>query len=345
MRMKVGLFCPRLSYRGGAEKFAALAAQALARGGHFVELLSLMPVSAASLERAFGCRLDGVRVRPVKLDRRLIARTARYDLFVNNASSFSIPSFAPKSWLWVHDLPERAPRYLDYYKVLANSEFTRREVRSRWGVDCRILHGPVNVDLAHPGAKERMILFAGRLHSRPVPKNELKLIERFAKLWRGGALPGWRLEIAGVLSGPDPRWIERLRAAAGHADVRIRVNPSFVSLRSLYRRASFFWHGCGAEESEMLHPERLEHFGAAVAEAMAAGCVVFAPDRGGPKDFLRNGVNGYLYRDWTDLERKTLLAAERKTSLAAIRRSAVETARRFAPGRFRRELGRMLSEA
>jgi glycosyltransferase involved in cell wall biosynthesis len=334
--MKAGVLCAGLWAPGelsGMEKFAVRAAQALRDEGHEVELLASGRGSSRLLARAFGRPLRGVRLRDISPlmrggGRRLIALTASYDLFLNNWPGLAVPSFAPRSWLWVHSVGRSAPEHLGFYGILANSRFTRCRIRRAWRRDSQVLYGPVDVRRAVFPPKERIILSAGRLHSAGAPKRELELIRLFGALHRRGRLPGWTYHIAGVMDPADRRWAAKLAAAARGLPVRLHLNASCRELDRLYGRASLLWHGCGSE-----------HFGIVLVEAMARGCLPLAPAHGGPAEILRDGETGFLYRSWEDLARKTVAAVGAGAgALRRMRARAAARARRFGERDFRREL-------
>jgi glycosyltransferase involved in cell wall biosynthesis len=329
------------------EKFAVLAALALRREGWEVDLLTDWALPKRRLERAFGLSLDGLRIRRLgpwpACGRTLVPMTARYDLFINNASSHSFPSFARESWLWAHYLPKRDPRYLEFYRLFANSHHTRRGMLKLWNKKARVLYGPVALENLRPLAKEKLILSTCRLNSLSIAKNELGLIKLFSRLHRQGKLPGWSYHIAGVFNSPDESWLGKMEAEAAGAPVHIHLNPSFESLKRLYGKASLFWSGTGAQASAETQPKLMEHFGIAIVEAMAAGCIPLAFDGGGPKEIIRDGKSGFLYRTWEELAQKTILAARQESRrLEALRARARSSAARFSVERFREELKTLL---
>ncbi len=334
--MKVGLFSPHL-FVGGMEKFAVLMAQEFRRRGFEVDLLADDAFPARRLDRAFGSSLRGVRLKRLgpspACANKLVALTAGYDLFINNSSSHGFPSFAPKSWLWMHYVPERKPAFLKFYEVFANSRYTQGCLRERWGISSRVLYGPVDVARLSPRPKEKIILSSGRLQSLSIAKNELALIRLFRDLHFEGKLPGWSYHIAGALNTPDRSWLKKLRAEADGAPVHFHVNPPSEVLRRLYVKASLFWNGT----------RHTEHFGAAIVEAMAAGCVPLAFDEGGPREIIQGGRSGWFYRSWEELAEKTARAARNEDSLVAMRPRARAAAARFSVERFRAELSRLLA--
>jgi glycosyltransferase involved in cell wall biosynthesis len=144
------------------------------------------------------------------------------------------------------------------------------------------------------------------------------------------------------MNRPDREWMKELERCAAGAPVKIHLNPPFPVLRALYGRASLFWNGTGAHRNPDAHPKDMEHFGAAIVEAMAAGCVPLAFAGGGPREIIADGKTGFLYRDWDELAKKTASAAA-STRLRAMAKRARASAARFSEKRFRAELKRLLA--
>jgi glycosyltransferase involved in cell wall biosynthesis len=86
----------------------------------------------------------------------------------------------------------------------------------------------------------------------------------------------------------------------------------------------------------------MEHFGLAIVEAMAAGCVPLAFRGGGPTEIIRHGETGFLYRGWDQLARLTVAAARDPRRLSAIGRRARISSARFGVAGFRKELRALL---
>ena len=72
-------------------------------------------------------------------------------------------------------------------------------------------------------------------------------------------------------------------------------------LRSLFARASVYWHATGLGEDPELHPERMEHFGIATVEAMSAGAVPVAIGVAGQLEVFDDGVEGFHFHDLDEL--------------------------------------------
>lgn len=329
--MKAALYCRELLGPNGMAKATVLTAWALRQEGYDVEVLTQAAAPPRRLEAFFGRWARGLRVRRVgpperETGRALAAATARYDLFINQSPGAYFPSMAPRSWLWVHAVPRSAPRHLSFYEVLGNSLYTQRRLKALWGGRVKALPPPVAVEDFPPRAKGKRILVVGTLGAKVRSKGELALVRLFRELSESGALPGWSLDVAGEPEG-GAAWLARLKRAAAEAPVRLHADAGLKRLRSLYGRATLFWHACAEE-----------HFGIALAEAMAAGCVVLAPKFGGPREIVVHGKSGWLYGSQDELRRRTLLAAGGGAPLAAMAARGRRESRRYGLGGFRERL-------
>jgi len=77
-------------------------------------------------------------------------------------------------------------------------------------------------------------------------------------------------------------------------------------VRELYATSSYYWHGTGYGQSETLFPERMEHFGITVVEAMSAGAIPFVYAMGGPAEIVADGETGFHWRSIQELVTKQI---------------------------------------
>jgi glycosyltransferase involved in cell wall biosynthesis len=121
-------------------------------------------------------------------------------------------------------------------------------------------------------------------------------------------LTGWDyVSVGGLRDTPNHQaYFQELSKLAGPSGSQLMSNVSRQELKSLYERASVFWHAAGYGEDENTQPVFAEHFGISTVEAMAAGCVPVAIRKGGQVEIVEHGVSGFLWETLDELESYTL---------------------------------------
>jgi glycosyltransferase involved in cell wall biosynthesis len=208
---------------------------------------------------------------------------AQLGLDLLHCPDFSRPLFSPVPVVnTIHDLsffapqPFFAPHKIQYKRTLAriairrgaaliaDSEFTRREVLQRFAVD------PDRVSVAYLGTERRsppqpsassrpFLLFVGTLEDR---KNLATLVQAFFMLRSSGTL-AHSLVLVGQPGRGWPRLRQQIRCHPHSDDIEVRGHVDDIELRRLYDSADVF-----------VYPSWYEGFGLPVLEAMAAGLPV-----------------------------------------------------------------------
>lgn len=124
--------------------------------------------------------------------------------------------------------------------------------------------------------------------------------------------------------------------------IEIVESPSFKEIVGLYGRAKIFWSAVGFGANEVKEPEKLEHFGISVVEAMAAGAAPVVFKGGGHKEIVEAEVNGLLWDSPSKLNRLTKLLINDKKMLVRLSRSAIEKSKNFGYERFNESIKRLL---
>ena len=243
-----------------------------------------------------------------------------------------LPSVRPRDLAALTKLPHGSfvPEFLETYQaVAANSPYTAGWVEQLWGRRASVLSPPVRLRVG--GAKQQVILAVGRFfpnvsgHS----KKQLELVEAF-RLACARGLEGWELHLVGGCSNSERGYVETVRKAAVGLPVRFHVNARGEDLTELFAAASVFWHAAGFGEDLQTHPDRFEHFGISVVEAMSAGAVPVVYEHGGPAAIVREAGCGEVFATTDELAAKTVALvrddARREVLAAAARVRAADFA-------------------
>lgn len=220
--------------------------------------------------------------------------------------------------------------FLDSYQlVLANSEYTADWVARLWGRPARVLSPPVL--MRSPGTKRPLILAVGRFFpsSSGHSKKQVELVHAFRLACERG-LRGWELHVVGGCKPHERRYVEDVRRAAVGLPVKLHVNARGDDVDELFARASLFWHGAGLGENRDQHPERHEHFGITVVEAMSAGAVPLVYCHGGPSSIVRSNDCGRVFSTVEELATTTVALVSDPAELARLRARAQESASQFS---------------
>lgn len=200
-----------------------------------------------------------------------------------------------------------------------NSQFTAAAWREMKGYPAEVIYPPVPALTAGLPWEQRSphrMLCLGRL----LPGKGLERAARIVKELRLRGEP-MTLELVGAwcCSGRERRALERnLKHAEG------LVWHGALSRAALARLVAQTRYG--------LHGMEGEPFGIAVAELQSAGCIVFAPEWGGPAEILAN--TSLLYRDEEDAVRKILAVLRSPERQQHCHNKAKERAEMFTPQRF-----------
>ena len=244
---------------------------------------------------------------------------------------------AYQKWEWKR-------RMSGYQLKTAISEFSREWARRRWDIDCRVIYPPVEGGFRR-AEKSDTVLSVGRfaLEGEGHTKRQPEMLACFGDLAEG-ELGGWEYFcVGGLRDSPKHRaFFDRLRAVVPGGRAHVVANIGRCELKGLYERAKIFWHAAGYGEDEQASPESMEHFGISTVEAMAAGCVPVVINRGGQREIVRHGVDGFLWETLDELREYTLRVARDEPLRARMSESARERARLFSReafvGRFKESL-------
>jgi glycosyltransferase involved in cell wall biosynthesis len=153
--------------------------------------------------------------------------------------------------------------------VFANSCFTRERVRELWpSARCEVLYPPVDAPAAMR-ARERDIdvVTLGNIAPEKHQLEQVKLAE---------SMPGRRFALVGAVNSPVyRRRLERVIRSRRLTNVTLVLDASSRVVSEHLWRARV-----------LLHMKESEHFGIAVAQAIAHGCVPIVHDSGGQVEIV-----------------------------------------------------------
>ena len=208
---------------------------------------------------------------------------------------------------WLYQNWEWKRRMASYQLKTAISDFSRGWTLRRWRVNCRVVYPPVDTHFRDV-EKERIILSVGRfaIESEGHTKKQRETLAVFRQMENDG-LRGWKYFcVGGLRNTPEHHsYLDELRSINAGSGTQLIANIERDRLRSIYERARIFWHAAGYGEDESTRPIFVEHFGISTVEAMAAGCVPVVINKGGQREIVQHGVNGFVWDTLEELKEYT----------------------------------------
>jgi glycosyltransferase involved in cell wall biosynthesis len=241
--------------------------------------------------------------------------------------------------------PDRLGHLTTYETIASNSAFTAGWVERLWNRHSEVLYPPVRSVPPYDGPKETMILNVGRFFDprRGHSKKQLEMVDAFERLQERGHGDGWTLHLIGGCSPEDRDYAMAVKRAAVGLPIHVHLSAPGSVLTDLLARASLYWHAGGLGEDPERHPDRFEHFGISVVEAMSAGAVPVVFAAAGPAEVVRDGVDGLQFASLGELEQATAaLIADggRRRELATAARARAAD---FGPEAFRVRLRSLMA--
>lgn len=230
-------------------------------------------------------------------------------------------------------------------QVIFNSQFTASHSPYIPPSKSSVLYPPVDIDkFSPPETKENIILSVGRFDDILNIKRQDILIDAFKLLCQQYHPVGWKLVLAGG-SIQDPKfnhYLAELQHQSRGFPIEFLVRPKFDLLQQVYAKAKIYWHAAGYQIEENLHPQLTEHFGITLVEAMAAGLVPLATNKGGQPEIIDHRVNGFLWDNQTVLVQTTAKLMNSPSLLASLSTQAIKKSQLFSKNTFKVNLLKIL---
>jgi glycosyltransferase involved in cell wall biosynthesis len=348
--MKIGIYSPYIPTAGGGERYMMTIAYILGKT-NTVDIFWNNEIEVFTGLKKLGLTHTRCKVVPNIFiqkhgDLRTYFVTKSYDLIIY-LSDGSIPNvFAKKTIIHFQQpfIRKNGLSFIEKFKlkkinaVICNSEFTKKYIDVTYVVNSKVLYPPVPVNEMKPLKKEKIILSVGRFH--PV-KKQMDVVRIFDKLQNKH--PEWKLILAGGLLAQDKDYFITLKKSAG-SNIYFKENIEYKELLDLYGKSMIYWHAAGYNENAEKNPEKMEHFGIAPVEAMAAGCVPVVFNGGGLPEIIQNDVNGFLWNTEEELINLTETVISSQSSADRIKQRAIETIKKFSQEEFEKQLTVILHE-
>lgn len=333
--MKAAIYNPYLDTLGGGERYTMAFAKVLAKEGFRVDVEWKDKSIKDKIENRFGIQIkelnfindikrgDGYDVCFWISDGSIPLLKAR-----KNYLHFQVPFTKVNGKTLINKM-----KLIRMQEVISNSFFTKDFVDNEYGIKSVVIYPPVAIGKIRPKKKENIILYVGRFSQLIQSKRQDVLVRAFKNLCKSGQSK-WQLVLAGGTEVGADKYLDRLEKASRGYPIEIMKSPSFKEIKDLYGRAKLFWSASGYGIDEAKEPEKVEHFGITVVEAMAAGAIPLVYEAGGHKEIIDDGMNGFLWKTQKNLRKKTLKLINdstlvRKMSAKAKRDSLVYEYERF----------------
>lgn len=341
--MKAAIVNPYLDTLGGGERYTAAFANALVESGWSVDVQWKNPSIKKTLEDRFGLKLENINVTSD------VKRGDGYDLCFW-VSDGSIPTLRARKNLLHFQVPFHhvggnsllnKMKLFRVDKIICNSLFTKKVIDREYGIESVVIYPPVDTFHIKSKRKENLILFVGRFSELKQTKGQDILVKAFKRLVDLG-LRDWKLVLAGGVEVGVGRYIKKLEDLSEGYPIDLIKSPNFKTLANLYGRSRIFWSASGFGEDEEKYPEKVEHFGITVVEAMAGGAVPIVYNAGGHKEIVSDRINGFLWNKTGDLNGRTKLLIRDKALCRRMALSGIEASKKFGYEEFESSIRKIL---
>ncbi|OGY22380.1 MAG: hypothetical protein A3A65_04460 [Candidatus Chisholmbacteria bacterium RIFCSPLOWO2_01_FULL_49_14] len=357
IQKRAAVYSPYLDTIGGGEVYTAAVTQCLMKNEFEVDLFWNSKNIIARLRNFLGIDISQASInvsgfRLFSQQGKIIEKinlTKKYDLifYVSDGSipflfskknilHFQIPMHGVKG----HSLVNRI-KLMRIHQVICNSQFTKKIIDKEYHLESEVIYPPINIAVKKV-KKNNIILSVGRFTQIMHDKRQDVLLQAFKELVDEG-LSGWKLVFVGS-SAEGKDMINSLKTFSASYPVEILTDIKHSELEEEYARAKIFWHAAGYGIDQEKNPERVEHFGIATAESMAAGCVPIVINKGGQPEIVKNGENGYLWDSLDSLKNRTLQLIRSPEVMKKLAAQAGITSRNFSKVTFNKNFTRVISE-
>jgi glycosyltransferase involved in cell wall biosynthesis len=341
--MKAAIFNPYLDTLGGGERYSMAVASVFAKAGYDVDVQWKDSSIRANLEKRFGINLkevgfvkdinkgDGYEICFWVSDGSIPLLRSR-----TNILHFQIPFTKTNGKTLLNKM-----KLFRVSKIVCNSNFTKNVIDNEFGVKSIVIYPPVDVERIKPKRKKNIILSVGRFSQLTQAKRQDILMKAFIRLIKKG-IDDWEFVLAGGSDVGVDDYIEKLKNISNGYPVKIIESPDYKTIIDLYGVSKIFWSASGFGFDESENPEKVEHFGISVVEAMSARSVPVVFRAGGYKEIVRDSVNGLLWKSASSLVNKTHKLIKDPKRLRQLSDEAIDKSAAYSYEIFERKLQQII---
>lgn len=344
--MKAAIYTPYLDTLGGGERYMLSIAKVLRDEGWRVEVETPNPELLDKASERFNLNLENIyTVESVK-------RGDGYDACIW-LSDGSVPTlYSRKNILHIQrpfqdvdgkSLINRA-KFFRIKSIIVNSEYTKSWIDKEYPKESVVLYPPVDVDKFKSKRKENIICYVGRFSKLEQSKRQDVLVDQFMKLYdsENKMMKGWKLVLAGGSDVGRTEWVDELIKFSEDYPITIMENPKFPQLSDLLGKAKMFWSAAGFGVDVEKEPQKVEHFGMTVVEAMSAGVIPIIYNAGGHQEIVNHSTDGYKWNNTNQLVEYTKEIIENKKQSTTMSKQAKERSNDFSMEKFREKFLQIL---
>ncbi len=154
------------------------------------------------------------------------------------------------------------------------------------------------------------------------------------------------LHIVGSLINNDDSidYYNEVKKAATGYPIFLYPNADEKTLDDLYRQSNIYIHAAGYGLDESAHPEKMEHFGITVVEAMSYGLIPIVYHAGGPSEIINKSMVGFTYKDQDQWDQICLSVVNNKDNFLSLNLKAIEKSKNYSDDQFDEHLNALLKE-
>jgi glycosyltransferase involved in cell wall biosynthesis len=321
---KALIFNPYLDTLGGGEYFCFKVAQFLVDNNYEVEIAWPQSDILKNFNQRFNLYLNNqIKFNPHAwqvlqnkqnlLQKYLFTKKYQFIFFVSDGS---LPFLFGKKNILLFQAPfvgVGGRSFLNQLKLkntdatVCYSNYVKKFIDKEYKINALVIYPPIAEEFFQETSqkKSNIILSVGRFDQIMNAKRQDVLVNVF-KLMVDNGLKNWQLVLIGGLMQAGDYFKDLKKSGEGYP-IKILTNASFDTLLHYCQRAKIYWHAAGYGTDLTLEPEKAEHFGISIVEAMASRTVPIVFKGGGPAEIVGNNNEMLCWTTPSELQEKTKL--------------------------------------